>query len=554
MALNPIIKRELIGFLRTRWSLAIQVACPLLFSALVLVRWPTDDRADLAGNRSLEVYQLLGFGLLVMLLLLSPALPAVTIVRERIRGTLAQLLNTPMRPWSVYFGKLVGAMGYTLLPIVLSLPAMAACYAMGGVALNRDVIPLYAVLLIASVQIASISLWVSSLSTTSDSALRCAYGVVLLFAVVSLVPYQFLQGRPPGIGLTLARWLRDCSPIAAVMETLGLGGPGAQLLVEDRTFPWRYCFSALLISIVVIVHSIRRLRPMILERSRSQGVVTQERSRSEQWLRRFLFVADPQRRSKPIGDLTNPVLIKEFRTRRFGRSQWLMRMVALAAVISLTLTYFTATGTISWGVETIGALMVLLQAALIAVVTPALGSGLISAERERGNWSLLQMTPLPAHRIVAGKLMSVAWPAMLLLLATLPGYAVMMFIQPVMLPQILRVLATLVLSTSFAVLMSAAVSSLTARSAAATIASYALFAVLWGGTLILWLGRDRPFGHRLVESALTINPIATALSIIKLPGFAEYNLIPINWWLVSSACLLSIVVLTIQTWRLTRPY
>jgi ABC-type transport system involved in multi-copper enzyme maturation permease subunit len=431
---------------------------------------------------------------------------------------------------------------------------MAACYAMGGVSMGRDILPLYAVLFLASVEIAAISLWVSSLATTTDSALRCAYGVVLLVAVVSLAPYQFLQGRPPGISLTLAEWLRHASPLAAVMETLGLGNASAQLLLKERAFPWQYCVLALLVTTAVVIHAIVRLRPATMDRARPQGIITQERSRRQQWLRRLLFVADPQRRSKPIGDFTNPVLIKEFRTRRFGRSQWMMRMVALAAVVSLTVTYFTATGTISWGVETIGSLMVLLQAALIAVVTPALGASVISAERERGNWVLLQMTPLPAYRIVAGKLLSVAWPAMLLLLATLPGYAVIMFIQPVMLPQILRVLATLTLSAAFAVLLSAAVSSLTARSAAATITSYALLALLWGGTLLLWLGRGKPFGHRLVESALTANPIAAALSIIKQPGFAEYHLIPINWWLISLACLASIAVLTIQTWRLTRPY
>jgi len=553
MIINPIIQRELIGFLRTRWSLAIQVACPLAFAALVLARWPTDQHTDLAGHRAIEVFRVLGLGLLALLLLLSPALPATAIVRERMKGTLAQLLNTPMRPWSIYLGKLAGAMGYTVLPLLLSLPALGACYAMGGLALVRDVLPLYAVLLIASVQIAALGLWVSSLSTTTDAALRTAYAVILVLSVISLGPYEFLQGRPPGFSLTAAQWLRDCSPIAAAMETMGLGNVGGSMLTVDRAFPWRFCIIALLIAGAAIVHTIVRLRPDVIDRARPQGVITNDRNRVQQWLRRVLFVADPQRRSKPIGDYVNPVLVKEFRSRRFGRSQWMMRMVALAAVVSLALTYFAATGTVSWGVETIGALMVLLQAALIAVVTPALGAGVISAERERGNWALLQMTPLPAHRIVVGKLLSVAWPAMLLMLATLPGYVVMMLIQPVVQTQILRVLATLALGGAFAVLMSAAISSLMARSAAATLASYAVLAALWGGTMLLWFGRGRPFGHGLVEAALAINPIAAALSIIKQPGFADYALTPLNWWLVSAGCVASILALTLQTWRLTRP-
>ena len=41
----------------------------------------------------------------------------------------------------------------------------------------------------------------------------------------------------------------------------------------------------------------------------------------------------------------------------------------------------------------------------------------LSSERETGGWQLLQMTPLSAGAILRGKLLSVAWPLFLVLLA-----------------------------------------------------------------------------------------------------------------------------------------
>ena len=97
--------------------------------------------------------------------------------------------------------------------------------------------------------------------------------------------------------------------------------------------------------------------------------------------------------------MVNPILVKEFRSRRFGRFHWVLRLVAGCAVLSLGLTYAATAGTLDWGVETIGAIMVMLQAALIVLITPSLTAGLISAERESGGWELLMMTPLSTARI-----------------------------------------------------------------------------------------------------------------------------------------------------------
>ena len=142
---------------------------------------------------------------------------------------------------------------------------------------------------------------------------------------------------------------------------------------------------------------------------------------------------------------------------------------------------------------------------------------------------------------------------MLILLATLPGYVVMDLIQPQLRPQVIRVLACLGITTVFALLLSAAVGSLFRRAAAATTAAYITLVVICAGPMLIWLGRDAPFGHSAVQAVLTINPLAAALQVMEVPGFRQYNLVPANWWILGGASLLLAAVLSFQTWRLSRP-
>ena len=270
-------------------------------------------------------------------------------------------------------------------------------------------------------------------------------------------------------------------------------------------------------------------------------------------LRRLVFIVDPQRRSRAIGPFVNPVMVKEFRCRRFGRLHWLLRLIAICAMLSLGLTYATVTGTVDWGVETIGGILVLMQVALLVLITPSLAAGLLSTERETGGWPLLQMTPLSVLRIVWGKLLSVILTLLLVLCATLPGYVVMVYIEPGLRLQVERVVICLFATAGFAMLLSAAVGSLFRRTAPATATAYAALLAVCGAPLLIWLGRDAPFGHDTVERALLINPVAAALSVIRLTGFRDYQLIPGNWWFLGIGSIVCLLVLIGQTHRISRP-
>jgi len=550
--MRAILRRELLEWLRTRKALALQVGLALACGLLVLVRWPTGGIGELSGVRSLEVLRVFGYGALAGILLLVPAFPATAIVREKVRGTLTLLLNAPLSGASIYFGKLGGALGFTAILLLMTLPAAGACYGLGGTSVRGGIALLYSVLALAAVQLATLGLFVSSRSQSTNGALRATYALILAVCLLPLLPYWLLHGTSPLIDQATL-WVRSLSPVPAVMEVLGQRDVGTRGMTTGAGAVLRYLLLGGVMSVGCAAVTIRRLNRALLDRARPPGVMTQDRPLGQRRWRRLLFVVDPQRRAGSIPSWVNPVMVKEFRCRRFGRSHWMLRLIGVSAILSLGVCCLAAAGVLAWGLEAIGGALVLLQIALLVLFAPSLGAGLISAERESGGWQLLRMTPLSPGSILRGKLLSVALPLVLLLCATVPGYIVMMRLKPSLADQIVRVVATLGLTAVFIVLVSAAAGSLFRSSAAATTASYGVLMANCLLPLLIWLGRGAPFGHRTVETALTMSPVAAALGASATPGFTAYELLPANWWLTGCVSLALLVFIMARTWQLYRP-
>ncbi len=548
----PVIKRELIAILRTRKALTIQLMMALCFTGLLVLRWPSDSRVDLTGSSAQQLFRLFAYGLLAAAVLLSPVFPATSIVMERRKGTLALLLNSPLSARAIYFGKLLGVLGFTALLLVITMPPAAACYAMGGISLTQQLLVLYGLLLVVTVQYATLGLFVSSLTSTADAAVRVTYGCVLFLAVFSLAPYFFFQDGG-GVIPVVSAWIRCLSPIPAVMEVVGHGDIGSTNMWQGTSAVVRYLLAAVISTCAFVVITISRLQHHLLDRARSQGTITDDSGLGVRAARRVFFVVDPRRRSKGISNWTNPVMIKEFRSRRFGRSHWMLRLVGICAILSLFLSFSVTTGAVRWELEEVGGPLVLLQVLLMIIFMPSLAAGLISSEQENGAWPLLRATPLSGGRIVRGKLLSVLWTMLLLLGATLPGYLVMIYIQPTLWVQVVYAFVCLLCAGLVALMISATIGSWFRRTAAATTAAYIAVLAVFGGTMMIWLARDAPFGFETVQNALRINPMAAALSVFNVPGFRTYHLIPFVWWISAFAVIVLFLIMRLRVQRLTRP-
>ena len=549
---NPIIQREFIGLLR-RWQTIVMEAVWLAaLATVVLLRWPATSQVNLSGQQATDVLRLFGFTLLAGLMILAPAFPAGTFFMEKRSGTLALLLNSPLSPAAIYWGKLVGVMGIPLLLLISSIPAAIACYTMGGVSLSRELLPLYGILACAAVQSTTVGLYVSLRATSVEAAMRTTYSILFAVGVLVLVPSLFIHPDTAGLG-TPAAWIASLSPVPAAMHALGERQIGGRQTGEANIM-LHYIMAGLLMSAIFAAATIRLLAGRIFDRPRASGKITDDRSAGVKVWRRimYLWFFDPQRRTGLIGPLSNPVMVKEFRSSRFGRSHWMMRLIGGCLIVSLGLMLAASWGAMNFTSRTLGEIVVLLQVSLIVLVAPTLSAGLISAELQNGSWQILQMTPLSSITIVVGKLLSAARTLLLIMLATLPGYAVMLIINPNQRRRVILALVCLVVIALVSVLVSAAVSSLFRKTAAATAAAYAVLVSICGFGLLAWAGRGDIFSASIVRYCLWTNPLAAALSAVKAPGFTQYSLLPANWWFMAGLGVAALAVLIWRTFALTR--
>ncbi|MCP4173316.1 MAG: ABC transporter permease subunit [Fuerstiella sp.] len=548
-----IVERELPSLLRTKQTLWIFVIVALTFSATVLLKWPSTSTADLSGVQARAVFRGLAYSMFVTVVLVVPAFPATGLIREVRRRTMELLLNSPLRRSEIFVGKLVALAAFAMVLLTVTLPAMACCYAMGAISPTDDVLGLYGLLGVICVELIVLGLLVGTIAETAESGLRWVYGATFSLTVIAVIPHIFLQGGD-SIYAVIASHMRTLSPIPALLQLVGDATPGATGAIVSEDLIWPYVFSALVLSLVGSVICIRRLNYSLMDRSRSQGIITDERSASLQVARRMMYLVDPQKRKSGIAWFLNPVMIKEFRSRQFGRLHWLLRMVAGCAVMSLLLTLATTMGTLDWGVEKVGGIMIVAQVGLILVLTPGISGAMIAGEMESGGWDMLRATPLSTHRVLTGKLMSVSVTLALVLCASLPGYGIIMVIKPVLQTQVVQVIVSLALTAAVAMLISATVSSFLRSTAAATTVSYGLLIFLYAGSMLVWVNRDSPFSHAVVERVLSVNAMAGALNAMEVDGFQMYDGLLRTTWVVSGVmCGVILLVLSVRTWRIWEP-
>ena len=550
--MNPLIRREFIGILRSPKTFTMLLFLTFLFSATVVLQWPVDS-SSVSGSESLAVFRVFGYGLLAGIVFLVPAFPETSIVNEKNNKTLALLLNSPLRGPAIYFGKIAGVLMFSLLVLRCSLPASAACFAMGGISLSQQLGMLYLILFFMIIQYSTLGMLISSHVQTSDAGVRITYTAVFCLLLVTLIPSAFLRGTSffPATLLTSAEWLRCLSPLPAMMEILGDGDVGNSGLRQASTLV-RFLMLTVISSVLFASLTLTRLNYRIFDRSKSKGTITNDRALSTRLVRRLIFIVDPQRRTNGIPWYLNPVMVKEFRCRKFGRSQWLLRLIAGCSIVSMLLTFLATTSAESWGVATIGPLLVLMQVILVVVLTPSLASGLISGERDSGGWEILRMTPLSTLRVITGKLLSVVWTLLLVLMATLPGYVMTVLIKPDLSLQIQLVLVSLFWTTLQALAISAAVGSLFRYTAVSTSVTYVAVVAFFLTPMLFWVAREAPFGHSTVETALLATPVGAALNVIGASGFEDYQLLPAAWWISGIVSALMFFVLSVQVWRLNR--
>lgn len=526
---NPIISKELITILRSRTAAALTVCFVVALSLLAFSMWPESGINPAGALYSRLFFAVLLVGQLVMLALFSAPLAATSITIEREENTWEALYYSMLRADQILVGKLAGALAFLLSLVLLSLPVAASCFLLGGVS-AREMLMAYLVLAVAGVSFGLIGLACSSFFRTSFSALIGTYAGLMLLCGATQVPMLLLpewQG-----GQAAMHSIRCFSPFTALLaitqnacRTMGPNGSEAAVV--------RYFVgSAALCGVLAVVLLLRMsMRPSSRPKKRVRAVdkTTPLMVRAA---RRIFFIIDPRRRHRSIGSWVNPVLILDLRTRTAGIGN-LLRAGFACLIFSIGLVIMVS-GT--WGAtspDTIRMIALSFQMGLIALIGPTLTIGAVASEIEGHTFDMLRMTPMRPWTIFWGKFMAAGILSITLLIASVPVFMAVRYIEQVNENDLLRALfaqpeslmamfAVTCVSIIFALSAGLFFSSVCRTTARAGAWTYGLMALVNIGTLLGLILRDR-LGEGLAGFILAFNPTVTVIGAVSERRFAEFG-------------------------------
>jgi ABC-type transport system involved in multi-copper enzyme maturation permease subunit len=557
---NPIIRKEVLGSLRTRKAVIMQAMFLLAQAALLALLWPAGGVQDLDNAQAHQVLNTLALGELVLVALFAPAFTAASLTSEVERRTFESLFTTRLTPWQITFGKMAGALTFLLLLVISGAPALSVPFLLGGVS-GVEVLAVLGVLLLTAVYLGLIGMLVSSMMHRSYRAIIVTYAILMVVCFLVAMPVWPISGTLISRGgPTFQKIVHTLASLSPVQAMLSVVMPNSDYVTAAKGMP-PYWQMFIPVSIAVIIFTaiwllIKLRRPIAPPRPREKLKVVE---RGQISARTFLFLIDPRKRKGMISWWQNPVLIKEFRTRPMLQAQWLMRAVLTALIVSVVLMFLVSlsvqmfvgenspTGLYTSMATVVSALMVL----TVILIGPAVSGGTICADIETGVWDLMRSTRLSSWRIVSGKFQASIIPLLLLAVAMLPALGLLLYFEASMLENLLWVAAVVGMSIMFVVTAGTFFSSIFSRTATATAWTYALVVALTLVTMLALLAGDR-FSSQLMETVFTVNPIAAAMGAAGYPPMQKMNLVNDHLRLMGIATAVAFIATVVRVVQLRR--
>ena len=410
LVVNPLLKRELVGLLRTRrafWLLVLLVAS---CSSLPLIVWPSQTDSMVAIRRS-GVFIMFTMTQLVVAVLITPAFTAGAIAGERERGTYELLYTSLLSPFAIITAKLLASVGYVLILLAASAPAICLLYLQGGIDFSM-IVGSYAITILAVLSSGLVCLTASMRSNRTLHAVIRGIFWVLFWQVglmaVSILIFLVIWGgnqQPPELAM---KWMFTTSPLPALVS-----------LVERAPFGGRYecvyLYSAYagVLSAVHFIYLLTRVRTPDFS-SRRRRILRGKTARASTGVRRAAFahtLLALGERDLPL--FGNPVFMKEVRSEFFSRP-WYRRLVTFGSFIV-------------FGLVALAGIPFVAKIGMIGIITMVLSALLVSGtlasslpkEIDQGNLDLLRVSLMPLWRILVGKAAAAVYGVWGILLAAL---------------------------------------------------------------------------------------------------------------------------------------
>jgi ABC-2 type transport system permease protein len=171
-----------------------------------------DMRPTVLYNPSMESVNFMLPGLIGLILQTQAVmLTAFAVVRERERGTLEQLIVTPIGSWELLLGKIIPFVVITFLQMAIALGVGAFWF---RVPINGSVVLLLALSLVFLASALGIGLLISTVSTTQAQAMQASLFVMLPSILLS--GFMFPRESMP----TVLQWVTNLVPLTYFLQVL----------------------------------------------------------------------------------------------------------------------------------------------------------------------------------------------------------------------------------------------------------------------------------------------------------------------------------------------
>ena len=542
--MNPLVRKELLGLFRLKRVAAIQVLFVAILGGIVMATWPQEGMLTLSAQGQDSLLLALIFGQLVMLVLLVPGIAAVSITGEKEQNTMEMLYASRLSPVQIVIGKIVAAVSYPVMLLLSGLPFVALLSWRGEVATDL-LAKAYTVLIVAAISMAVVSLAISALCKLSSTALVISYVVLLTLAGATLVPAAIMIDSQSGAVAMLLHYVRAFSPVAAVLSLLrpdltDLGGQVHQNLPIWEIF--------LPLAVLVIAACVGVLVAKLSQSPvGSDGFASDAGSEVNRSMgRRVMFLIDDKKKRKPFGRF-NPLISKEKRTNNLRSGKVMVRIFYLALLLSLGLAVMSLYGNAEHSdlLKYVASVLVAFQLGIIALVAPSLTSSTISSEIENGTFETLRLSRLRGGQIFWGKFLPAFQPAVLPILALIPGYGAICYIDPGYIPRLTILLPVIVLAVALCCAIGIVCSAFVNNTARATVAAYLIVAVLFVIPAAGWWAMQAqvlPGGYKLAF----ISPLVLGLNLLPDSATQIFDLWPQHLMVIGGLFVVALLLARIR--------
>lgn len=422
---NPILKREFQSAARNRKTCAFASFAVLVLGFILYALWPRSGIFSDANSN--ELFTIFMGAELAFMLLLTAGFTASCITSEREHNTFAMLQTSLLTPSEILIGKLLGSLGISLVLFFVTIPVASICALSGGISV-ATLLKALAIVAYSTVVYGLMGLAFSSICQKTYVSLLLTYLGIAVLAGATWIPAALID--LPSIRPFLLK-LRAISPFEALFaiqfrESYEIGVTGASATSVFQTFSVAMALLGLLFFAIFAKFI---FAPPNFRRTRTQQQYDDRRTMLKRKLGWPFYLIDPLKRKKPIGAHTNPVFIAEIRSKIFGNPKFIIRALTVCICLSLCILVAILHQVGETELDSIRAVAIIFQIALVAILAPTVSSGSITDERVSNTLLLLRLSPMPAFKVVVGKMKAALLYVMIFLVSSLPVLIVLVYLE-----------------------------------------------------------------------------------------------------------------------------